>query len=279
MASVFPERSAPGFTLVELVVVIVLVGIIGLVGANLIGDFVGGYVDATQRQELSSSGRIAVERSTRELRRALPNSVLCPSSPCTELAFLRTSNGGRYQAVGPASSRLQINQDGDTFVAFGLEDLGTANQLAVYPQDGDHLFGDAASNTNRRARIDSRNKLGSGDEVRHQITLNGSDSFPHHSPQRRLYGIENVVSLCCSGNRLLLGIHSLSQVLDANPGTFCGRSGETHTLAENVTQCRFTYEPATLTRSAIVRLFLKMQSPDSGEAISFQQEVQVRNVP
>ena len=276
-----------GFTLVELVVVIVLLGILGVVGASLIGNFVGGYVDASERQELASAGRIAVERSTRELRRAVPNSILCPAGGCSQVsrvAFLRAATGGRYVATGAADSRLQVNRDGDRFEAYGLVGLGASHDLVVYPQNAGPLFGTATDNDNPRSRAQTVTDLSSGTEVRHRIDLNGADSFPRQSPTRRIYGVDKVVALCCdtANNRLELAVGDLREPLGTTPGHYCNDANPdvaVHLLADRVSRCDITYVPASLTRSAIVRLFLEFRSPESGETVDFLQEVQVRNVP
>ncbi|MEF8793846.1 prepilin-type N-terminal cleavage/methylation domain-containing protein [Thiohalorhabdus sp.] len=281
------RSRSEGFTMVELVVVIVLIGILAVVGANLIGNFVGGYVDASERQELASAGRIAVERATRELRRAVPNSVLCPAAGCSQvsrIAVLRAATGGRYVATGPADSRLQINRDGDRFEAYGLVGLAASHDLVVYPQNASPLYGTATDDDNPRSRMGTVTDLSSGNEVRHRIDLDAADSFPRHSPSRRIYGVDKVVALCCdtANNRVRLGIGELEEPLGTTPGHFCNEANSgvsVHLLADRVSQCDITYVPATLTRSAIVRLFLQFRSPEAGETVDFLQEVQIRNVP
>ncbi len=271
--------------------VIVLVGALAFVGSNLIGNFVGGYVDATERQELASAGRLAVERTAREIRQTVPNSVLCPGGNCEdmqEMAFLRAANGGRYVAVGPDQSRLQINNDGDEFVAFGLSGIDDSQDAIVYPQDADPLYGDPSDDDSPRARIGTVTDLSTGDEIKHQLTLDGTDSVPQHSPGRRVYATDRVTALCCDPGAGELSLatrpvnDSLSATLPTDPGDYCsaGTSGvDIHLLTDRVSECSFDYNPATLTRSAIVRIFLELEGPQSGEAINWEHEVHIRNVP
>ncbi len=65
-----------GFTLIEMVITIILLGIVGLFLGNIAGQAMGIYVDTTAREALIQQGRFLTERMSRELREAVPNSVL-----------------------------------------------------------------------------------------------------------------------------------------------------------------------------------------------------------
>jgi len=271
-------QAPSGFTLVELVVVIVVVAILAYVGANLIGNFVGGYTGAAQRQELASAGRLAVERMTREMRRALPNSVRV-SGGGQQVTFLRGFRGGRYVAVGASASRLQTfdgNPGAESFVAYGLSGLNDANhQLAVYPQDPASLYSSlAATNSGPRARI--QNDGGNVGDSARTIVLAADDDFARQSPQRRIHAIDRVVSFCyLPGERAVyMAVDDLGPPLV----TACG-SGD-NLLISPVASASFSYSEGTLARSGLIRFFLQVQDPNRpGERVDFQQEVHVRNVP
>lgn len=278
----FRTGASRGFTLVELVVVIVVVGILAYVGANLIGGFVGGYTGAAQRQELASAGRLAVERMTREMRRALPNSVRV-SGGGDQVTFLRTAGGGRYQGVGPPLSRLQtapgdtLGAPGEEFVAYGLSGLqaSPAHQLAVYPLDPPGLYADlATTSSGPRARIDQTGgSVGNGARA---IEIDPNDNFARHSPQRRIHAIDRVVSFC-----YVAGSDAVFMAVDpigANPPTTCDATDSL--LIRPVSQANFAYSEGTLARSGLIRFFLQVQDPNRpDERVDFLQEVHVRNAP
>lgn len=62
------RREEAGFTLIELSIVIVLIGIIAGVGAMLILQGVNAYISQDVRADLTSQGRLAIERMAREIR-------------------------------------------------------------------------------------------------------------------------------------------------------------------------------------------------------------------
>lgn len=84
-----------GFTLVELIVVMVVLGVVGAMTASFLRLPVQNYVDATARAELVDVADTALRRLTRDLRRALPNSVRVSPDGST-LELLLTKTGGRY---------------------------------------------------------------------------------------------------------------------------------------------------------------------------------------
>ncbi|GAB6057784.1 prepilin-type N-terminal cleavage/methylation domain-containing protein [Desulfonatronum parangueonense] len=113
-----------GFTLVELIVVIVVSGILAVGTSIFIMQAVRGYVDVAGRDDLATNGRIAIERMTREIRDALPNSIRIENGSnfiCIE--FLPIIDAGLYSSeminVTPNSDLLPTNGT-NSFHAYGL---------------------------------------------------------------------------------------------------------------------------------------------------------------
>lgn len=64
----------PGFSLVELIVVIVVLGIVASMGAIVVRDGMLGWLRGREINSADWQGRLALERITRELRNVAPSS-------------------------------------------------------------------------------------------------------------------------------------------------------------------------------------------------------------
>lgn len=103
-------RTAGGFTLIELVMVILLLGIMATFASQFIGIGSQIYGDASSREQLMSDARFAMERLNREVRNALPGSERIEtldgswsdSGPC--LRFWPISTSSRYIALNRSVS-------------------------------------------------------------------------------------------------------------------------------------------------------------------------------
>lgn len=69
-----PILRQPGFTLVELIVVIVVLGVVASMGAVVIRDGMLGYLRGREMTSADWQGRLALERIARELRDIAPSS-------------------------------------------------------------------------------------------------------------------------------------------------------------------------------------------------------------
>jgi MSHA biogenesis protein MshO len=96
-----PPRAQSGVTLVELVIVIVLSAIIAAALSAYIKPSMDAFTDVRVRADLVDQADTALRRMTRDIRRAVPNSLRVPSNQCFEL--VPSVAGGRYRA-GPDSA-------------------------------------------------------------------------------------------------------------------------------------------------------------------------------
>ncbi|HAO93553.1 MAG: hypothetical protein A2X99_09155 [Deltaproteobacteria bacterium GWB2_55_19] len=102
MTAPFDKR---GFTLIETVMVIVLVGIIGTVVSSILFQGAKSLETGDVRKELSSQGRLVVERASREMRlmrcttagnSCTPQAADVTTWTATDLKFVTTN----YERVG-----------------------------------------------------------------------------------------------------------------------------------------------------------------------------------
>lgn len=274
-----------GFTLVEAVIVIVITGILSAMVAIFIKKPVDAYMDSSRRAALTDVADTAVRRMSRDLRKALPNSIRIPAtSPVNQcIEFIPTKTGGRYRAeeiVTGDDTSLNFNAADTTFNMLGSNNALLADQrivagdvIAVYNLG---IANADAYNQDNTATVVAPVPSEAGAPAETTITIastltNGSMLFPLASGGNRFHVIpnnENVVAFVCSGGMLY-------RTARAFTGTTCPTTGAI--LANNVSSCNFVYNGSDLQRNALVQLTVKFT--DSGETVSLYHEVHVNNTP
>lgn len=273
-----PHLRQNGFTLVEMIMVIVIMGAIGATVAVFMRSPVDAYVDTARRAALTDVADTTVRRISRDLSRALPNSVRSPSPQCVE--FIPTRTGGRYRAgpdagiVGDQSAAVLDFTLADT--SFNL--LGRNTDL---PADQQIRAGDVVvvynlgiPGADAYAGDNTAPVLGITSGVESTLTI-GAKQFPLVSAASRFQvipGDEKIVSFVCSGNRLLRSSNHAY-------GNSCPTSGATvAVLATNVDTCSFSSSAPDLQRNALVRLTLRLKNTGD-EGLSLYHEIHISNTP
>jgi MSHA biogenesis protein MshO len=271
-----------GFTLLEAVLVIALTGIVAAMVAVFIPAPINAYVDQARRGELTDAADTALRRISRDLQRALPNSVRVDASGKV-LEFLPVSAGGRYRAAPDASGggdALDIDSPTDaSFEVLGPGvDVAPGDQLVVYNVG---LPGaDAYSGETRRALTSTGSGL---------TTLSytvGGTQFPFASPSHRFQVIGAPVTLLCTEGAA--GTGSLrryagypiqaTQPTSAAAAPLSTLSGAGNALlAPHVEGCSFSYSAGTSTRNAMLTLTLKLSA--HGESVTLLHQVHLDNSP
>ena len=273
-----------GFTLIELVVAITLLGIVGGMASVFLGNTLEGYSALNRRDQLQTSLRMAVERISRELRHALPNSVCTDdgsgcNNPGSIVYFIRTVDAGEYQtrsgnyASGQARAALPVTPSSassfDVLSGTGLN-AAAGQWIVVYNTDNSDIY----SSGSRRQQINaisSKDTNGTAPDDVDVIQFASSVSFPTHSPTRRFHVIENnAVIFYLQGTDLFRAQSSFASPSSATAGT-------EKLLLENVSACTFTYVPGSLLRSGLLRINITV---DNGtESLQMIHEAQVYNAP
>ena len=270
-----------GFTLVEVIVVLVLTGILAIGLGFLITGPIQGFVDQSRRAELVDAADTAMNRMSRELRAALPNSVRADDDG-DWIEFLETSHGARYRrGPGPGTQqpvyRLQPPREEQRFNAMGpaTADLadGEAGHIAVYntgqPDNDAWDVGSPGPMTAAGFSVNPDDAGGADDEV--NIDLGSPHRFNLDSPRQRFYVVRRPVAYECDGQRLL---RYADYDIEAAEPAFDGTGVP---AAAPVVECEFRYEPGTETRASLVSIRLSLE--EDGERVSLLRQVHVSNVP
>jgi MSHA biogenesis protein MshO len=226
------QRNQRGISLIELITVISILGVIGSVASVFIRGPIDAYVDSARRAALTDSADTAMRRITRDIRKALPNSVRIKNpegltdgydvDECLE--FIPTKTAGRYRASLPGNILDFVTATGDTsFNMLGLNSDLPADQriedgdwVAVYNLGARTVVGldvtaypyiyrgaDAYKNANISQVgnvVDATCLEGAIDDCETAIAI-GSKLFPETSGSKRFYVIpkdENIVSYACA---------------------------------------------------------------------------------
>ncbi|VAX08158.1 hypothetical protein MNBD_GAMMA25-440 [hydrothermal vent metagenome] len=273
-----------GFTLIELVVAIVLLGIVGSIVAVFLSNTLEGYSSLNRRDTLQASLRMAVERISRELRHALPNSVCTDDgSGCNNAGsivyFIRTVDAGKYQtqsgnySSGQTRAPLPVSPTSSSrFDVLSGSSLNASNGqwIVVYNTDNSDIY-NSGSRRRQISSLSTKDTDGAAPDDVSVVQFASSVNFPTHSPSRRFHVIENnAVIFYLQGTDLYRAQSDFSSASTATPGT-------ENLLLENVSACTFTYVPGSLLRSGLLRINISVNN--GTETLQMIHEAQVYNAP
>lgn len=312
-------RGGAGVTLIELVVVITITGIIAVVLGSFIVRPIQGFQATVRRAELVDAAEMALRRTARDIRSALPNSVrLTTAGGRSMIEILSTLDGARYR-VGPgtivhphsaASYRLQMpgtDSNGFNIVGFfrniTIPPGGWVSsaqvppaRLAIYNQgnvaadayaDGDESTVAPSSyvitrNTVTRFTID--NDDGAPPDE-HHVALNlGSFRFRWDSPFHRIFIVDTPITYICdpaAGTLTRYWNYPIRTAQPTDPAVdpLSDPSAQNALLTSPVSACTFTYTAGTNTRSGLVTLDITVRDAASGEQVRLLHQVHVDNSP
>lgn len=249
------RSKSVGFTLIELITVIVILGVLATAISTFIKFGTQIYTETTARDQLVSSARFAIERLNREVRNALPNSLM-----------LTNTNGGRCLKFTPII-KSTIYTDipvlpevaRNTISVVRLDESLNNNWSAiVYPLMPNDVYDT------------SNGKIHDVDHVINDtldewvIVIDNGDTvhFAEDSPTQRLYFINKneTVEYCVQSNSLFRNNILMAEDIhnaNANPP--------------------FEVQEATLLRNAMVQIHFSFEK--NHEVVTFTNEIQVLNVP
>ena len=203
--SVVPRLGASrGFTLVELVVTLTVSVVVVAFSAMLVSAPVAGFTDQARRMRLVDSADTALRRMSRDVRRALPNSIrTTTSSGIVALEMLSTVDGGRYREQGPGTPAQILDlTTADTsfnvigpFTQIAKPFSSTSHHLAIYNVGVPGADAYELSNviTPAGTQIDITTDTGGED----RIAIAPAFRFAYGSPTRRVYLVDGPITYLC----------------------------------------------------------------------------------
>lgn len=289
-------KAQRGFTLVELIVVIVLTGILAGTVTIFFKPAVDAYFASQRRAALADMADTTVRRMAREIRAAVPNSVLDHSEQCIE--FVPTKAGGRYR-MGLHLNDDKTSQentalgcpDADKSCALDLSDTTaqkTAFDVLQISQSSAPVAGDFVvignqepaqvyMGTNRKQIAGVDNPAPQPAYARHRITLGGGafSSIQGYEGGRFVVvpGGTSVAFVCAGGK-----LHRVTRALGTTLPNTCPDVTNAPVLADKVSTCKFVYaaNPGTQQNGLV---WMEVALTDDGESVNLAFAAHVSNVP
>lgn len=279
------HRFIHGFTMIELVITIVLIGIIAASMAPIITQFMNAYQAQIYRGELVDSAQLTLDRITREVRLALPNSIRVNGN--NSLEFLRTLDGGRFRTGGPTGDILVDDGTDDEFDTLGL--LSNCNVIAgggtfMTMKNQQPGFGsaDAYQGVNIAPVLDCTDNTPptSSHIIFDNSPLTGPPigAFVNMSTDDPRFQIfDTPVSYLCASNEIrryegyAISATQPTSVADMTAGT----NFSNDLLINNIVDCSFIYEASIGKSENLLTISLTIQSPVSDDKVSLMQQIRV----
>ncbi|MEZ8517189.1 prepilin-type N-terminal cleavage/methylation domain-containing protein [Vibrio cyclitrophicus] len=244
-----------GFTLIEMIVTIVVVAVIGLAIAGFVEYGMKGYVETIDRQKVQVKGQFVVEKMSREISHAVPNSFDSSITPASAssyaqkcLVFYAIKYSGFYH-FDEATNDLNfiIGQDSPI--------LSADDFLIINPTNNSE-FGEDSIKRISVSGLASINNVFTASSV----NLSSQSIAQRHY----IYDGSNPVSYCLVNDTV------------QNQGLI-QRNGITVADSINYADSNFRYEEPSLQRGGVIHIDLVLEQ--NSEVSVYQQDVQVLNAP
>jgi MSHA biogenesis protein MshO len=244
-------KRITGFTLIELILTVVVVGIVALSAGNTLQLGFQSYNDSIDRQDNQMQAKFVIEKLSRELRHAVPNSVEVSSSQeC--VSFIPVEASAFYLAL-PLFNEKQI----DTVLLSNHIGVIAGLNLTINPSNQNDLM---TVNGSRYVTIDSISVSGGVSTLAFSTINNPAFISSSVSGRAFIYKPETI-TYCIGNGKVERRIQNV-----------------TIQLADHINNGRFVFEAASVHRNSMLRMVLVFES-GIGETTEYQHDVQVINVP
>jgi MSHA biogenesis protein MshO len=257
-----------GFTLLEMVVTLSVLGIVAGMLAVFVRAPIQAYADTSRRVALADLADATLQRMSRELRTALPNSIrVTAAGTAVYLEFIATSGVGRYRAAlaGDGSGNLLDFTGADTsFDILGpIPDVPAGSALVVMNL-GSGSDADAYAGSNRAAITG----------LSGSVLSFSSFLFPYDAPSRRFFVATGPLTYVCDTATATLYRISGYAYAASQPTPPVG--GSSALLVDQVAGCSFSFD-ALASRSGMLSMSLSLAS--GAESIRLFRQLAVDNAP
>nr|WP_321275700.1 prepilin-type N-terminal cleavage/methylation domain-containing protein [uncultured Vibrio sp.] len=232
-----------GFTLIEMVVTIVIGSIIMLGIAGYIKLGIKGYADSIDRQRVQTEAQFVIEKMSREIRHAVPNSFHEPTGTSNCLEFVPIEYSGFYVFTANDIEFL-VGNDPD------LEPIPENNRMVINPSRYEDL-----QSSSQSIDISGLTKTKEAFVVSGAASTIGATSI---SGRHYIYQPSTEVRYCFDNGRVLRNNVIVTDSIDTSASYM-------------------RYVEPTLQRGGLVHINLEFLQ--DGERSVYQQDVQVLNVP
>lgn len=237
------------FTLIEMVIVIVLLGIVSTLGIGLLKVVFEGYINSKNLFQLFYEAKFGAERIDRELREAIPNSVVIEIDNST-ITFVKFSKGGYYLPLGPNKISTDIS-------------LNLGDNLSIYNKSFSRIY-----NNNSCNPLDNTSSIYRIDNKTDNYTL--CKSLSEDSPVFKFYLIDEAITFRSSNNKIE---RCSSKDFTQHPVV-----SNCLTLINNVKSAKFNYSQSKYNiNDQIVDIYLEMSKNDVN--LNYKHKVHIRNTP
>jgi MSHA biogenesis protein MshO len=251
---------------------------------------VRGFVDQTRRLRLVDAADSALQRISRDVRRALPNSVRTRTNGgVVALEMLSSVDGARYRDQPPGSPAQQLDFAAadnafnviGPFTQIAKPFSSTSHYLAIYNVGvpGADAYELANVITPPGVQIDIAADVFAGED---RVTLSSAHRFAYESPEKRVYLLDGPISYLCNpaaGTLTRYGGYSIAanHADRDSAGELLAAGAASALMADRVVGCAFGYAPGTAERAGM--LTLEIGIGEQGETVSLLAQVHVDNTP
>lgn len=207
------RASSRGFSMIEMIVAIVIMSIISVGLVGYIVDSASGYVQSAARNQVTSAGRVVIDRIAMDLHNALPESVRVS----TPLTATDETNGDGYAgdqciefipvlaATTYINPRIRPAARTTTFnvIDFVPEKDGVSGvYVVIYPTSSADLYQASFSGNTTEAIAGASVADANNTDGINEITTTTNHRFKRASSVERLFLTSQPVSFCITGTKL-----------------------------------------------------------------------------